>query len=264
MGLGLLAALLVLAGATAGQAEIEGFGTSTPGGGCGDCTVYYVDTLNDSGIGSLRDAVSTGKRMVIFRVGGQITLTTGPIFVRGAFVTIDGSTAPWPGITLHGDGLVIRGNVGATNPTPTHDVIVRGIRIRSVPNDGIQVSFGAYNVVISQVSVWGSVDGLIDITENSHDVTVAWSILAGAVKAMLIKYNASNITLHHNLWVGGKNRNPQVSVNDLGTPATATTLDMRNNVVFDWKAGAGTAIHHGARANVVANVYSSPGDAVSD
>jgi hypothetical protein len=39
---------------------------------------------------------------------------------------------------------------------------------------------------------------------------------------------------------------------------------MWNNVVYDWVAGAGTAIHHGARANVVNNFYSSADDALSE
>lgn len=260
----LLVALLGLATATGGRADeaIEGFGTDTPGGADGE--VYHVTTLADSGPGSLRDAVSTGNRMVVFDVSGEIALT-GPLFVQGAFVTIDGFTAPSPGITLVGDGLIIRGNVGLpSNTTPAHDVIVRGLRIRDVPIDGIQVAYGAHNVVISHVSVRGSGDGLIDITENSHDVTVAWSILAGAVKAMLVKYGASRVTLHHNIWVGGRNRNPQVSVDDVGTPATDTTVDMRNNLVYDWAGGSGTTIHHGAWANVVANFYSSPASSAGD
>jgi hypothetical protein len=259
----LLAALLVLLATTGVRADIEGFGTSTTGGAGGE--VYFVTNLNDSGPGSLRDAVSTGNRMVVFSVAGTIHLTS-PIFVKGAHVTIDGLTAPPPGITLVGNGLIIRGNVGAVNPTPAHDVIVRGLRIRSVPDpfDTLQVSYGAYNVVISHVSVWDSGDGLIDITEHAHDVTVAWSILAGGVKAMLIKYGVERVTLHNNIFVSGRNRNPQVSMDDVGTPATDTTVDMRNNLVYDWAGGSGTTIHHGARANLVANFYSSPASLVSD
>jgi pectate lyase len=252
----LLAVLIVGgAGRAAAQAAIEGFGTGTTGGDL--FPDEHVTHLGDSGPGSLRAALAAGNRRVVFDVGGTITLTS-PLFVMGANVTIDGFTAPPPGITLAGNGLIIRGNVGINNLTPSHDVIVRGLRIRGVPIDGIQVAFGAYNVVISHVSVWGSGDGLIDITESSHDVTVAWSILAGAIKAMLVKYNAHRVTLHHNLWVGSRNRNPQVSVDDIGTPADDTTIDMRNNVVYDWSGGVGTTIHHGARANVVANFYSSP------
>ena len=53
-------------------------------------------------------------------------------------------------------------------------------------------------------------------------------------------------------------------MDDEGTPANEITVDMWNNVVYDWERGAGTAIHHGAWANVVNNFYSSPHDPLSD
>jgi hypothetical protein len=195
----------------------------------------------------------------VFDVGGDIVLNDY-LYVRGAFITIDGFTAPPPGITLRGRGLIIRGNKGA------HDVIVTGIRVRDSPIDNIQVAYGAYNIVISYVSTHGAGDGNIDVTADSYDVTVAWSILAepASGKSMLVKYNARRLTLHHNLFVGGNSRNPSAGVDDVGTPATDTTLDMRNNLVWDWGNGYGTLIHHGATANVVANFYSSPGNPVRD
>ena len=161
-----------------------------------------------------------GHRTIVFDVGGEIHLTS-PIHVLGSFLTIDGLTAPAPGITLVGDGLILRGNVGLpSNQFPVNDVIVRGLRIRGAPFDGIQIAFGAHHIVIDHVSVRDTGDGLIDITEGAHDVTVSWSILAGGSKAMLVKYNAYNVTLHHNLWVDTRNRNPNVAVDDVGTPAS--------------------------------------------
>ena len=174
----------------------QGFGATTPGGAGG--TVVRVTTLSDSGPGSLREAVSQGNRIVVFDVAGRIELSTY-LYVTGANITIDGFTARAPGITLANYGLIIRGNRGA------HDVIVRGIRIRDADIDGIQVASGAYNVVIDHVSVAGSRDGNIDITE-SHDVTVSWSIIGMNDKNMLVKYNASRVTLHHNVFVGSARR----------------------------------------------------------
>lgn len=244
-------------GAASAPATYEGFGASTPGGSAGD--VIHVTTLDDSGPGSFREAVSQGNRTVVFDVGGTIELTSA-VYVNGAFVTVDGFTAPPPGITLRAGALVVRGNHGA------HDVIVRGIRVRDTPLDGIQIAYGAYNVVIDHVSVHGAGDGNIDITEGSYDVTVSWSILAAppSDKNMLIKYGASRISLHHNLFVDSTQRNPIVSTDDAGTPATDTTVDMRNNVVWNWGFGFGTMIFKGARANVVANFTSSPGSPLVD
>jgi pectate lyase len=246
------------------QPPLEGFGASTPAGAGG--TVVHVTNLNDAGPGSLREAVSVGNRTVVFDVAGAIPLA-GPIYVTGAFITIDGLSAPAPGITLRNRGLFIHGTRGA------HDVIVRGLRVRNATADAFQVKHGAYNVVIDHCSAQGSEDGNLDITESSHDVTVSWSIFAepaGSQKNALFKFNPSRVTLHHNLFVGARKRNPLVQIDNLGTPATDTTLDMRNNLVWDWAdpdpalINYGTMIGYGARANVVANYYAAPGASAAD
>ncbi len=108
----------------------QGFGANTPGGA--GQPIYHVTNLNDSGPGSLRDAVSQGNRTVVFDVAGEIVLSS-EIYVKGAFITIDGFSAPSP-VILVNDGLRIVGNIGA------HDIIVRaygcgmlsGIASRSV------------------------------------------------------------------------------------------------------------------------------------
>jgi hypothetical protein len=232
----------------------QGFGAGTPGG-AGGATVH-VTTLADSGPGSLRDAVSRGGRIVVFDVAGDIALG-GPLYVRGANITIDGTTAPPPGITLRNHGLIIRGNRGA------HDVIVRGIRVRGSAIDGIQVAHGAYNVVIDRVSVSGSEDGNLDITDGVRDVTVSWSIFGANGKNMLVKYNTSRVTLHHNAFLS-MTRNPQVRVDDSETAlATETTADIRNNVIANWGSGYGTLTWYGPWANIIGNFYTTSDDALT-
>ena len=247
-----VATLAALLAVTRADAVPEGFGASTPGGAGNP--IVHVTNLNDSGPGSLRAALSAGNRTIVFDVAGDIVLTE-PLTVR-AFVTIDGLSAPEPGITLRNRGLLIRGSRGA------HDVIVRGLRIRDAVGDGITIAGGTYNVLIEHVSVAGSSDGNVDITEDSHDVTIAWSVIAGPGKNMLIKYGASRVTLHHNAFVHGSGRNPQARMNDT-TKATATdtTLDMRNNIVANW-ASSGTVVWYGPWANVVDNFYSHSDDAL--
>ena len=249
-------AILWLTTAEAADMTYQGFGASTAGGSEG--AVVHVTNLNDSGPGSLREAVSQGNRTVVFDVGGQILLQS-EIYVRGAFITIDGFTAPPPGITLKNAGLFIRGSKGA------HDVIVRGIRVRNASNDGIQIKDSAYNIVIDHVSIDGSTDGNLDIVQGAHDVTVSWSIIGQAIqthpKSVLIKYNPSRVSLHHNIFTA-RERNPQVGIDDPGTsftPATDTTLDMRNNLIWGWGGGYGTLVFYGAAANVMNNFYDSNG-----
>jgi hypothetical protein len=237
--------------AAAAASSSEGFGASTPGGA--GQPIVRVTNLKDSGPGSLRDAVAKGYRTIVFDVAGEIVLTTH-LYVYGPFVTIDGFSAPAPGITLKNFGLIIRGNRGGNN------MIVRGLRIRNAAIDGIQIATGASNILVERVSVAGSADGNLDITEHARDVTVAWSIFAapiGESKNSLIKYNPSRVTLHHNVFVKGRQRNPQIRVDDAGTPASETTADIRNNVIWDW-SNYGTIIWYGPRANVVNNFYGAP------
>jgi hypothetical protein len=248
-----LAAVLSLVVPARSAIALEGFGADTPGGAGG--ALVRVTSLDDDGPGSLREALAGGTRTIVFDVAGEIVLADH-LYVSGPFVTIDGLTAPPPGITLRGRGLIIHGSRGA------HDVIVRGLRVRASTVDGIQIAHGAHHVVVDHVSIDGSADGNLDITEDAHDVTVSWSILsrpADPQKNMLIKYRASRISLHHNLFVNAVQRNPAVSIDDDGTPAADTTVDMRNNVVAGWGPGYGTWIRAQARANVVANYYSAKG-----
>lgn len=234
-------------------AVVQGFGADTSGGA--GYPVVRVTTLDDAGPGSLREAVAAGHRTIVFDVAGDIVLRDH-LFLGGPYVTIDGTSAPAPGITLRHRGLIIRGNRGV------HDVVVRDLRIRGALHDGIQVAYGAFNVVIDHVSVDGSGDGNIDITEGSHDVTVSWSVMSGTHKNMLVKFAAARVSLHHNAFVEGASRNPQVRIDDAGTQATDTTADIRNNVVANWQA-YGTLIWEGAWANVVANYFSRSHEALA-
>ena len=66
--------IIVLSGPVAqAAAEYEGFGATTPGGA--NKPVDHVTNLNNSGPGSLPDAVSQGNRTVEFRVAGDIVLS---------------------------------------------------------------------------------------------------------------------------------------------------------------------------------------------
>ena len=228
----------------------EGFGVSTPGGSGG--AVVSVTNLNDGGPGSFREAVAQGQRTVVFEVGGTIELTSA-VHVRGAFMTIDGFTAPPPGITLRGGGLAVRGLDGAARHH--HPRATRARRSRGRGADRIRELTTS---LVGHVSIHGSGDGNLDVTEGSHDITVAWSVFAAPAsgKNMLIKYQASRVSLHHNLFLDAQTRNPLVGTDDEGTPATDTTTDIWNNVVWRWGAGFGTRVHAAARVNVANNLYS--------
>ena len=230
----------------------EGFGSHTPGGY--GKPVYTVTSLAASGAGTLADAVSRGNRYIKFAVAGTIKLTS-PIRVKGAYLTIDGATAPAPGITLKGAGLYIQGSLGA------HDVIVRHLRVRNAIDDGFGVSYGAYNVVLDHVSAQGSMDGNIDVTADSHDVTVSWGLFAGPAtgKNSLTAYHGQRISMHHNLFIDSIDRNPNIAYDYNKVTSSSVTVDFCNNLVWDWGSGVGARVHYAAKANVVNNYFYSPG-----
>jgi pectate lyase len=244
--------------------EFEGFGLTN--GGLGG-QVFHVTSLADTGPGTLREALTQSNRYIVFDVAGGINLEHD-LEVRFPFITIDGLSAPSPGITLRNFGIQIHGLPRYIGGANAHDVIVSGIRIRGANGDGIQIAWGAYNIVVDRVSVADSGDGNIDITHGAHDVTVQWSIMGGSQKHMLVKPtggqdypvpDTERISLHHNLFTGASQRNPRIS-NAFGNDSSVAneiTADLRNNIIANWSSGIGTDVECGGKANVVNNFYSS-------
>ena len=95
----------------------EGFGRFATGGRGG--TIYHVTNLNDSGEGSLRDAVSKPGRIIVFDVSGVIKLKSALVFSSN--LTVLGQTAPGEGIQVYGERVSFSG---------ANNIIVRYMRFR--------------------------------------------------------------------------------------------------------------------------------------
>src|SRR6185436_13680484 len=95
----------------------QGFGRLAVGARGRD--VYHVTNLNDTGAGSLRDAISQPNRTVVFDVGGVIHLGERLIFKNNQ--TIAGQTAPGGGITIYGNGS----SFSAVADTIKHNLRIR-------------------------------------------------------------------------------------------------------------------------------------------
>lgn len=218
----------------------EGFGTRTPAGRGG--RVLFVTSLEDSGPGTLREALAQPfPRTILFRVGGTIELQDH-LTIAHPFVTVAGQTAPGDGICLKNAGLVIT----------TGDVMVQHLRIRpgnegrgdADTNDAIQllgrtgsITDGASNVVIDHCSLsWGE-DEAISTWFGAHDITISNCLISEALhrsrhrKAThsagpLFGDGSYHVTLHHTLMAHNGFRNPLIS--------GGGTHEVVNNVIYNW------------------------------
>ena len=242
-------AVLAMAGAAGAvfpDRPIEGFGSETTGGLGG--TPYVVTSLADDGPGTLRDAVSQSNRYVTFDVGGTIELDA-TLRITGDHITIDATEAPAPGITITAAHAGV--TAALLDLRGASHMIIRNIRVIDAPDvdtgDNLRIWEYAHHIVIDHCSFRRAGDGNIDIVRDAHDITIQWCILADTVKNSLIAERCYSISLHHNLYVGGDERNPQVD--------NTTFVDFVNNVVFGWAGNYGTRIRNAASANVVMNYY---------
>jgi pectate lyase len=209
----------------------EGFGAMVSGGRGG--TVVHVTNLNDSGAGSLRDALSAGDRIVVFDVAGLITIAS-QLVVKGDNVTVAGQTAPSPGITVYGDGTSVSGR---------NNVILRYLRFRqgydsASGTKALNVTDGS-NMIFDHLSVqWGRWD-TIGITGKSSSITVQHSLLGESIDPQrfggLID-SADKVTISHNLWLDNQSRSPKLKANG----------QYINNVVYNWGANGLGGGHSGA------------------
>ncbi len=239
-----------------------GFGAAATGGE--GRPVLVVTSTADSGIGSIRSALDTAGRIgggrIVFAVGGDVVLRDS--LRVPANVTLDGLTAPAPGITLWGERAPAGGGVLEIE---RGNVIVRGLRVRNAVNDGIHITakdgIDVARVVVDHCSVTNSADGGIDVTGSTgarvRDVTLSWNYLAAnggpcATKdwcggAALVKYGVERISIHGNVWDKNLRRNPSID-------GTETLADVRGNVVRGY-VESGTQLRGGAAGNVVGNFY---------
>jgi len=211
----------------------EGFGAHTPGGRGG--RVIKVTNLDPDGPGSLQAACQAkGPRIVVFDVSGVIR---GDIVITEPYLTIAGQTAPGAGITIEGRLLT-----AYDREHPVHDVIVRHLRVRARPglgNQGDCVQFSVVaNAILDHLSCSWAEDETIDLFTHATNVTVQWCTIeessqteqrgGGHNYGLITGANSNNISIHHNLFVHQKRRNPAIG----SGPA-----DFRNNVVYNFRDG---------------------------
>ncbi|MBQ7572398.1 MAG: Por secretion system protein, partial [Bacteroidaceae bacterium] len=225
----LLMFVLSLGSVTAQQLAFptaQGWGRYATGGRTG--TVYHVTNLNDSGAGSLRDAVSQPNRIVVFDVAGVINISSRIVFKNNLYVA--GQTAPGEGITVYGDGVSFSG---------ANNIIVRYMRFRMGHNgssgkDAAGLANGQ-NMMFDHCSFAWGLDETFSINPDGKGLTPQNITLQHCIVGQgLMTHSAGglmqtdSVSLIGNLLCDNSTRNFKVKGRN----------QYANNMVYNWSNGA--------------------------
>ena len=248
----------------------EGHGRFVTGGRGGE--IRHVTNLNDSGKGSLREAVKgSNKKIVVFDVGGVIALDSD--LTIGANTTILGQTAPGTGITVR-----------YYTVKPSSNNIIRFIRIRRGQerdvNDGADASTQRHmtGIIFDHCSLSWSIDEVASFYDNNN-FTMQWCTVAESLTNAGHDKGAHGYggiwggklaSFHHNLVAHVANRGPRFNgarygwtgytsnynYNDYkwATPTQAENVDFRNCVMYNAQ-GTCYGGPGGGQINIVNNFY---------
>jgi hypothetical protein len=237
-----------------------GFGGITRGAASSPtgATVYRVTKLADDGSkGTLRDAVSQGKRRIVFDVSGTITLTSR-LTIAVDYLTIDGATAKGPGITIAQKPNTDFGVLVSGTKRHTHDLVISHVRFRGsydvVSNHKVGTAILSFDADCGKVSckpTWATVDAGISAVVLDHivhaydrdkltfwgkirDVTLSSSVFYGSNKALLLSFYSApydlertGFSIFRNAFIENAERNPQLR-------GLIRSLEIVNNVVYGW------------------------------
>ncbi|MES2438775.1 MAG: T9SS C-terminal target domain-containing protein [Verrucomicrobiota bacterium] len=244
----------------------EGYGRYARGGRGG--VVVEVTNLNDSGPGSLRDALTGnhGPRTVVFTVSGLITLDSH-LTISQPYITLAGQTAPGKGISTRNYSLGMSGG---------KDVIIRHIRSRPGNTAGITLNgsgmAGSDHCIMDHCSVSWGIDEEIS-TRSSKNVTLQRVLIsealnvaghsnypAGTAHGYAASIGGDVGSFHHNLLAHNAGRNWSMAGGLDGAGYFSGKLDIFNNVVYNWDSRTTDGGAH--EVNFVNNYY-KPGAATT-
>lgn len=247
--------------------------------------IYHVTNLNDSGTGSLRDAVKKGNRVIVFDVAGTIKLE-GSLSISSDNLTILGQTAPGDGICIKGANTMVSGDniilrylrfrMGTTNETQelnnVNDVLSY-IANHTVYEDSFGAGSNAQNLIIDHCSMSWSTDECCSVYAVKN-ATVQWCLIGeGLNKSVHVEngddwqehsyggiVGGQNVSYHHNLIANSKGRFPRIGTSETVSSYnkqadTLGLVDVRNNVMYNWGATGTYGGENGMRVNLVNNYY---------
>lgn len=243
----------------------EGFGKYTTGGRGGK--VIKVTNLNDSGPGSLRDAVSKKfPRVIVFEVDGTIHLTS-KLNIQSN-VTIAGQSAPGEGVCIADQSVQLAGD----------NIIIRYLRFRlgdkyqrgeMVDGNGSDDALGGNKrkqIIIDHCSLSWSNDEVFSIY-NGDSTTLQWNLIAEPLNYSYHFekgdtdfekhgyggiWGGKHLSAHHNMFAHCVSRNPRFNGNRFGSDQEL--VDFSNNLIYNWEHNSvyGGELGH---YNMVNNYY---------
>jgi hypothetical protein len=239
----------------------EGFGKYTSGGRGGK--VLIVSSLNDSGPGSLREAVEQEEpRIILFSVSGNIELESS-LEIKSGNLTIAGQSAPGDGICIRNYPVEIKSD----------NIIIRYIRSRlgdrhEQEADAVS-AIRNKDIIVDHCSFSWASDEAASFYDNEN-FTLQWSIISESLNSSVHYkgehgyggiWGGKGASFHHNLLAHHKSRLPRF--NGARTfkkdQPELELVDFRNNVIYNWKSNNSYAGERG-RHNMVNNYY-KPGPA---
>lgn len=242
----------------------EGYGKFTTGGRGGK--TYIVSNLQDSGPGSLREAVKVMEpRIIVFAVSGTIHLES-ELSVLGN-VTIAGQTAPGDGICVADYPVTLKGN----------NIIIRYLRFRlgdknqnkgktaGSGNDDVFSGSKRTNIIIDHCSMSWGIDEVCSFYAGDS-TTLQWNIISEPLNYSYHFekgdkdfqehgyggiWGGRHASFHHNLFAHCASRTPRF---DGIRNVDYENVDYRNNVIYNWGSNNVYA-GEGGSYNIVNNYY---------
>ena len=252
----------------------EGHGRYITGGRGGE--IRHVTNLNDSGAGSLREALQgNDAKTIVFDVSGYIDLKSQLDITSNT--TIAGQTAPYPGITLRYYTIYFG---------KCENVIVRFLRFRRSQvkdvNDGADATWGRKHnqIMLDHCSFSWSIDEVASFYDNNN-FTMQWCTVSESLTNPGHSKGAHGYggiwggklaSFHHNLIAHVTNRAPRFNgaryqwdgyktnmyydQYQWGNYVQAENVDLRNCVMYNYQSGSACyGGPGGGYINIVNNYY---------
>lgn len=249
--------------------DAQGFGRYATGGRTG--TVYKVTNLNESGAGSLNDALSVSNRIIVFQTGGVIP-SDNEAWANSDF-TIIGHSSPSDsgGITIEGNvtmdfnnaiGSHISFRLGDDGYKDAQGNILIPDPVAS-DRDALAVSgdAGGGNIMLYHLSISGGIDENFSMDGSAsntlYNVTIQNSLISYGLgnshhsegfhsMGSLIYFDTQDFTYYRNYFPHSNSRWPRVR-------GGGTSFEFLNNIAYGY--GSASVIGAGAVFNEQGNYF---------